>query len=164
MTNEPGDPADDGTDATIDAAGDELLDRLRTAADRHDPAPADLTARAKAAFGGRDLDAELAELLFDSALTSAGTRRGASAESRQLSFQVDDGSIELDLADGRIAGQVVPPEPGAVTLLLPSGLGVSTVADDAGHFSFAAPAGGVVRIRAEVAGRPVTTDWFRLTP
>jgi hypothetical protein len=140
---------------------DQLLDRLRAAAEEHDAVPADLAAGAKAAFGIRDVDGELAALVFDSAHEPAGVRAGAGAP-RQLSFQIDAGSIEVEIDDGRIVGQLVPPASGTVSLLGPTGPSLTAEADDAGHFAFAAPPHGVVRLRATAAGRPVLTDWFTI--
>ena len=49
-----------------------LLAEVRAAAAEHDPVPADVVAAAKASFTWRSIDAELAELIEDSALVGAG--------------------------------------------------------------------------------------------
>ena len=86
----------------IDGAGgterdEELLGELRRAVADLDPVPASVTEFAKAALGWRRIDADLAELLADSALEPerlAGTRAGA-ASVRSVTFRADD--LELDL-------------------------------------------------------------------
>ena len=61
---------------------EEVLRELRSLVDEVDPVPAEVTAFAKAALGWRRIDADLAELLSDSALepeTAALTRSGGGA-------------------------------------------------------------------------------------
>ena len=63
---------------------------------RHDPVPPQVTEFAKAALGWRRVDAELAEILADSALTgaAAGTRSGAQGP-RSVSLRAE--ALTLDL-------------------------------------------------------------------
>src|SRR5207247_10887645 len=55
---------------TMDADHEKLLDELRSLVNRVDPVPEEVTKFADAALGWRRVDAELAELLSDTALES----------------------------------------------------------------------------------------------
>jgi hypothetical protein len=75
---------------------DELLARLRNAANELDPVPEHVLAAARAAITTRRLDEELAELIADSALVD-GAVRAAGSEVRLLSFEAADVSLELQV-------------------------------------------------------------------
>ena len=95
----------------IEAIGDdELVARLAEALPKADPVPAAVTEFAKAAFGWRTIDAELAELVFDSAVDElVGVR--SEDDTRQVTFRAPGVEIEVAvMADGvrRIVGQLVP--------------------------------------------------------
>ena len=85
----------DGQSAA-DAADDELIARLRRVAARADPVPEALLAAASAAFGLRELDVRVAELVRDSAVGASATAvRGLGA--RMLSFEAADAVIECEV-------------------------------------------------------------------
>ena len=95
------------------AAGEsELLDRLREAV-ASDEVPAEVLSAAKAAFTWRTIDAELAELAYDSLEDQAALAgvRGPGGP-RALTFEAGDAVIEIEVeaAGGtrRLEGQVVP--------------------------------------------------------
>ena len=69
----------------------------------------------RAAFAWRTADAELAALTRDSATepVAAGTR-AAGPTVRSVSFVAHGLSIEVDLTNDALHGQVVPPQPGEV--------------------------------------------------
>lgn len=92
---------------------------------------------AYAAIGWRDVDAELAELMFDSALDSAETvLRSAEDSVRMLTFSTARVTIEVEESGGQVIGQVVPPGPTVVELVDPSGsVLVTTETDSLGVFT-----------------------------
>jgi hypothetical protein len=102
-------------DEVIDEhAADELLGRLGEALLAADPVPERVLAGARAAFTWRTIDAELAELVFDSATEPTGVRGGVEDTARQVTFQAPGVEIEVMVIDDgsrRIVGQLVPPEP-----------------------------------------------------
>jgi hypothetical protein len=143
-----------------------LLAELR-AAGALDPVPADAIAAARAAFVWRTIDAELAELTYDSLLEGeeekelAGVRGPATA--RSLTFASDDLTVELDAsavgAGRRLVGQLVPPQPGEVEVRHAGGT-VTVPADELGRFSADVAAGPVsLHCRGGRSPTPVTTDW-----
>ena len=145
---------------------DELFDELRSVLRRTDPVPAKVTDFAKAALGLRRLDAELAELLEDSVLDEAAAlTRGGGA--RSLTFRSDDLTIDVEIQDGHLLGQLAPP-PAAATVELQSENGaVATSADSDALGRFRLALGGEGRFRLRVVrrdpvGAPVETSWFSL--
>src|SRR4029453_11545643 len=95
---------------------DQLLAVLTHVIDETAPVPADALATAMAAdLSG--LDAELAELVFDSLLDQGGTTmRDDPGDVRSLTFTSGDRTIEVDLADGGLVGRVSPAEDTPVEL------------------------------------------------
>ncbi|MFN8111379.1 MAG: hypothetical protein U0Y82_16290 [Thermoleophilia bacterium] len=94
---------------------DEMLRRLGVLMTRTDPVPPQVTLAARAAIAWHRMDAEIAELLFDSAAEEAlaGTR-GVTGGVRQLTFEAPSGAcVEMEVLPGieavRAAGAGAPP-------------------------------------------------------
>lgn len=145
-----------------------LLAELRAHFDRTDPRPEHVDLAAKAAFELRDLDAQIAELLRDSAVDDrhlAGVRGSATA--RLLTFAVgEERFVEVDVAfaDGSLTltGYLVPAAPGELTVEHGSGRATGAV-DVQGRFSVARVSPGPVRLRFVVDGQaPIATQWITL--
>lgn len=116
---------------------DELLERLAVALRSIDPVPPDLVAAAKAARIARNLDAELAELIFDSAVDAAPLAvRGTAL--RSLSFRMDDYvlEVELDVDRGVLRGLLSPAADAQVHVRPDDRDPESVEADDEGRFRF----------------------------
>ena len=148
---------------------DELLDDLRNIFRRTDPVPPEVTEFAQAALGWRRLDADLAELLADSALEADSVALARGGDGRWLTFKADDLTIDVEVqADGNartLLGQLAPP-PAAATVEVQStdGTVVATAAaDELGRFRLTLEADGHVRLRVLREGAaPVETSWFSL--
>jgi hypothetical protein len=150
---------------------DELMTELRELLGRTDPVSAEVTDFARAALGWRRLDADLAELLEDSALEagSAALTRSGGSGSRWLSFRADGVSIEVELsAEGdahTMLGQIAP-APGAASVELQKfdgGTAAAAEADSLGRFRLTFETGGRFRLRllrGDPPGAPVETSWF----
>lgn len=146
-----------------DLDDDALLARLASVTRRVDPVPAGVAAAARDSFDWRDLDRELAELVFDSAVDRdlAGVR--SDDDSRQLTFEGAGLAVEMEVSAGRgLVGQIVPPQPGRVEIRHRRATQV-VHADHLGRFSGELGAGGPVSLvfRPE-AGTAVSTDWHVL--
>jgi hypothetical protein len=151
----------DSTDPTqIDPADAELLAQLRHAVQVSDPVPASMVDAAKGLLTWRTIDAELAELQFDSALDASGVR--GLAWPRQLSFEAREISIEIEVDHDRLVGQVVPPAEIELTLTDTEGAIRSTRSDHVGHFRFTEVESGTVRVTAARPDGSVTTQWFTI--
>jgi hypothetical protein len=144
----------------------DLLERLGGVLDGVDPPPPDVRRAALACFafrrGGDDMDRELAALLYDSTLAPepAGVRAGATgAAQRSLTFQVGDRVIEVELlSQGRLVGQLVPPEPEEVEVVTPKG-STTVTADHLGRFVAEGVRPGPLRLRCGAGATAVVTEW-----
>ena len=111
----------------------ELEVELRQAAARFDPVPPALLQAAAGAFSWRTIDAELAELTFDSLVDQdeLALVRGP-AQRRLLSFQAGGLAIDLEVtsaSSGReLVGQLAPPQQASVEIR--SGTGVVVIEAD----------------------------------
>lgn len=141
---------------------DALEAQLRELARLHDPVPDDVTVAAELAFSMRSLDAELADLAYDSLLDEPVLAGVRGSGSRQLSFEASGLSVEVEVATGvrhRLVGQVVPARPGTIEVRHPGGT-ITTRVDDLGRFTVTLPAGPFsIRCPAGADGRPVETAW-----
>ena len=138
---------------------------------RIDPVPPLVSDTAKASLGWRRLDADLAELLSDSALEaeSFALARGASAPVRSVSFSAGALTIDIEIHrddDQRLLlGQLSPPAPVRVEIQSADGSIVAAVPSDSlGRFRAQLPAGGTIRLRVAGhdagAGAGVETSWI----
>lgn len=149
---------------------DELERELRRLAARVDPVPAEVAQAAAEAFSWRNIDAELAELVFDSLLTTdqAALVRGSPGQ-RLVSFRAAELTIDVEVTatgSGRdLMGQITPPQPATVQIRHRAGV-VSTEADEHGRFRSASLRTGPMSLRlGTAAGRPrpaVVTDWLSI--
>lgn len=149
------------TDSTRD---NEIIEILRRGLHQGDPVPSTVSEFADALFTWRDIDAELAELTFDSVdeTTPAGVRSTSTA--RMISFEVGRWTIDLEFnpATGLLMGSVSPESP--LTVELHSrGAHFAVDLDDSGHFEFegvdAGPASLVFRFEG---GEMIKTSWIVL--
>lgn len=150
-----------------DALGDDqLLELLGRALAEDAAVPERRRAAARAAFGWRSVDAELAALLHDSALEAGAAVRssGAGTGPRTLSFEDDGTTLELehDAAGGELLGEVVG-VPGAVVRVERADTEpVAVRADASGFFRIEGVGTGPVRVVVERDGRALTTPWVTL--
>jgi hypothetical protein len=151
----------------------DLLDELSSVLNRVDPAPPEVTEFATAALGWRRLDADLAELLADSALeteSEALTRSGGS-DGRWLTFRAADLAIDVEIrVDGEVRtllGQLTPPLVAATVEVQAADGSVAAAAesDSLGRFRLTLEAGGRVRLRIlrnDQPTPPVETSWLSI--
>jgi hypothetical protein len=117
---------------------------------------------AKAALGWRRLDADLAELLEDSALESESTAL-ARGGGRLLTFRSDALTIDVQIDSGLLLGQLAPGiERAAIELQDTVGAVAATAESDAlGRFRFALPDGERFRLRVlRPDSSAIETSWF----
>jgi hypothetical protein len=134
-----------------------------------DPVPALVIETAKASLGWRRLDADLAELLSDSALVEQpfALARSGEAPARAVTFSSDGLTIDIEVhADdqGRtLLGQLSPPTPATVEIHPMAQAPLSVEADQLGRFRVRLPVGDTIRLRiVRARGRdgPVETSWI----
>jgi hypothetical protein len=162
---------------TAVAGGDALWGELQGLLARVDPMPAQLLDQVRRSFCWRTIDAELAELSFDSSTdqeSALAVRSGAgpALEPRMLGFGAvvhgQDLSIEVEVdssGDGCVlVGQVFPAGASAVEVQAGSGGSTEVPVDELGRFVIEPVPGGPVRLRVEHAGCAVQTTWVSYTP
>jgi hypothetical protein len=147
-----------------------MMEELRGLFARVDPVPERLDEAARAAYTWRTIDAELAELMRDSAEAEAGelALRGAATGPRLLSFESPRVAIEAEVAVvgprvRRLTGQIVPPLAATVTLEQ-GGARLTAQADELGRFEFPHVGAGPARLRAALpdGGMEIATPWTSL--
>lgn len=147
--------------------GSELEEELRRAAASLDPVPPELLRAAADAFSWRTVDAELAELVYDSLLDQAGPSLVRGPQDRRLlSFQA--GAVTIDLQVTRkgsardLIGQLAPPQQASIEIRAGSGI-VTVDADELGRFRAGSVPAGPMSLRCRLAaagtGPAVSTDW-----
>ena len=145
-------------------ADDHLLALLGTALAVSDPVPDLVHEAAIGAYAWRNIDQELAELVFDSAHELTGVRDRNS--SRQLTFRSATTEVEVMIMDGakrRLVGQLVPARATTVTME-EAGTHIEQPSDEHGRFSFDHLPSGPVRLNIAPRGEAtrVATDWIML--
>ena len=143
---------------------EQLLAALGEAVKAREAVPEWFVETGKNAYAWHNIDAELAQLTYDSQADAGqmAVARSETASIRALTFTSAHLSIELEVADGSLLGQVVPPQPGTLETHTRSGMTTSPV-DEAGFFALepipASPF--LLRFRA-TDGASVMTGWITL--
>ena len=131
-----------------------------------DPVPQLLDDGARAAFGWRTVDAEIAELLRDSAdatddaallVRSGGGPRQLSFESPQLGIEIE--VTETGPRERRLAGQLLPPADATVTVERPGQEPLSVQADELGRFVLEGLRAGALRLHVALRGAQIAIPW-----
>jgi hypothetical protein len=156
---------------TAAADGDALLSELQGLLARVDPVPPQLLDQVCRSFCWRTVDAELAELSFDSLVDrepALAVRCGdLGLEPRMLSFGavVDGGDLSIEVEASAAAdrytlvGQIYPAGATAVQVQTGNGGSTEVPVDELGRFFVEPVPRGPVRLRIEHAGRVVQTTW-----
>jgi hypothetical protein len=142
-----------------------LLAALRAAIEARAAVPAAFVEAGKNAYAWHNIDAELARLAYDSRTDTepAAALRSESASVRALTFQSARFSIELEVADDALFGQLIPAQPGTAEMQTRSGQTVTVPIDDVGCFTIRQPPGGPFRLRCHTeAQAEVRTGWVTL--
>lgn len=152
-----------------DEQDEALIEQLRTALGTQG-APARVTDAAKAALTWLRVDAELAELLSDSALDAepALARGARDAVVRSVSFSAGETIVELEVhpdnGDGRtLLGQLSPAGARAIELQWADGGAAEEARSDLiGRFRLRLERGGTIRLRIadDEADAAVETAWI----
>jgi hypothetical protein len=143
---------------------DEIMSRLRRGLDQSDPVPTDVTEFAKEALSWRTIDAELAQLSYDSTDEATSNTVRSTASARIVGFETGEWMIDLehDAATRELRGQIQRAGRLEVELHV-VGAVLVTGTDELGRFSFdgveAGPVALVIRVES---GETVKTEWIVL--
>jgi hypothetical protein len=148
-----------------DERDEALIEQLRNTL-QADAVPSTVTEAAKAALGWRRIDADLAELLSDSALDPEPAIARGEAVVRSVSFSADKTIVELEIHQDRerrmLLGQLSPAATWTVEVQGADGSAPEPVRSDLlGRFRIALERGGTVRLRlSSAAGAVIETAWI----
>jgi hypothetical protein len=145
---------------------DQLLSALDNALRSARAVPRELVEAGKAAYAWHDIDAELAALTYDSALESRhapAVTRAEPAPLRTLTFVSAQLTIELEVTDDALLGQVVPAQAGALEVRLANRQIITAAVDELGWFVIRPVPAASFRLHCRTAsGASVQTDWISL--
>lgn len=140
-----------------------LLSALREALEAREAVPPAFVTAAKNAYTWHSIDAELAQLAYDSAQEPAVGLRSESASIRALSFVSAHLSIEVEITGDSLLGQLIPARPGAVEIQALDGGTVTVPVDEAGCFTVEPKPGSPFRLRCHTGTQTdVLTGWVTL--
>jgi len=144
---------------------DDLMAELSAAVAEERLIPPGAFEDARAAFllRGVDEELELLTILYDSLLDQESLVRGAEhASVRTLTFSRGEFSVDIEVAEDLIIGQVIPQQSAHVTLASREATVSSTDTDEWGSFTLPRPGSGSVRLIWQTGTEKLVTDWFNL--
>lgn len=146
-------------------ADDRLVEVIRAALHELDGPPPEIVALAKQSLTWRTIDAELAELTYDSAVDGDLVGVRGTGTARALTFEVGAVVIDLEVSDRDTArdvlGQVAPANDVTLSLVRPTGT-VDVALDDLGRFRLTGLPSGPARFVLVGPSGTVGTDWITL--
>jgi hypothetical protein len=146
--------------AAHEAVPDEvLLAALHEAVAAREAVPPDFVAAAKDAYAWHSIDAELAQLTYDSRQeAAAASLRSEPASIRALSFASANLSIEIEITGDTMLGQLIPARPGTVEIQVPDADTVTISVDEAGCFTVDPKPHSPFRLRCHTGHTGTQTD------
>jgi hypothetical protein len=144
---------------------DQLLAVLKESLQAQWDVPADFTAAGRSAYAWRNIDAELAELTYDSLQDHAPSPsvRSETASIRSLTFTSNHLSIEMEVNEDSLLCQLVPTDEATIELQTRAGVIARIEADEVGCFPIRPIPSAPFRLRCETAdGATVVTGWIIL--
>jgi len=143
---------------------EELLAALGDALRARQEVPEWFVETGKNAYAWHNIDAELAQLTYDSLVDRerAAVVRSEAASIRALTFTSTRLSIELEVGQGSLLGQIIPPRAGTLEVHTTAGVTSSPV-DEIGWFAVAPIPNSPFRLRCRTEdGADVLTGWVTL--
>jgi hypothetical protein len=143
---------------------DKLLAALREAMSVREAVPTWFVETGKDAYAWHDIDAELAQLTYDSHSDErmAAVTRSETASIRALTFTSNQLSMELEVTEDGLLGQIIPPRVGALEIHTTAGI-MTAMVDELGFFAVEPKPDGSFRLRWRTSdGVDVITGWIAL--
>src|SRR5258708_38261855 len=144
---------------------EELLAALREALRAREAVPPEFVEAAKNAFAWHNIDAELAQLTYDSSRDSdyEPSVRAEAASIRALTFTSAHLTIELEVTRDSLLGQIIPVQAGVIKIQPRDGAVTVFPGDEISCFSVRPIPTGPVRLRSRTAaGLDALTGWITL--
>jgi hypothetical protein len=142
-----------------------LLAALRQALRARQAVPAEFVEAAKNAFAWHNIDAELAQLTYDSTRDAdlVPSMRTEAASIRALTFTSAHLTIELEVTPDSLLGQIVPTQAATIKVQSRAGLETAVSADEIGCFMIRPIPPVPFRLHCRTgAGIDVLTGWITL--
>ena len=143
---------------------EELLAALGEAIKARQAVPEWFVETGKNAYAWRDIDADLAQLTYDSLVDRerAAAVRSEAASIRALTFTSARSSIELEVAKSSLLGRIIPPRAGTLEVHTTTGM-TSSPADEIGCFVVEPIPDSPFRLRCRTDdGADMLTGWITL--
>jgi hypothetical protein len=143
---------------------DELLSALRQALRAREAVPSGFVDAGRNAFAWHNIDAELAELTYDSGRDDemAASIRAEAASVRALTFRSAHLTIELEVGQDSLLGQIVPAQIASVSVQ-PADAEASEPTDEVGCFVIRPLPASPFRLHCRTAaGVEALTGWITL--
>ena len=142
-----------------------LLVALGEAIKASQAVPAWFVETGKNAFAWHNIDAELAQLTYDSNedKREAAVMRSERASIRALTFTSAHLSLELEVTENSLLGQIIPPRTGTLEIHTRTGQISTTEVDEIGCFAVDPIPDSPFRLRCRSAdGTDVLTGWITI--
>jgi len=144
---------------------DELVAALREAVRSREAVPPEFVEAGKSAFAWHNIDAELAQLTYDSSrdMLYEPSLRAEAASIRALTFTSADLTIELEVSEDSLLGQIIPAQRGTVRVQPADGAETTVSADEIGCFAIRPIPSRPFRLYCQTAaGTGTLTGWITL--
>ena len=144
---------------------DRLLGALSQALKARQAVPSWFIETGKNAFAWHNIDAELAQLTYDSQQDqrAAAVLRSETASIRALTFTSAHLSLELEVTGNSLLGQLLPPRAGELEIQTRAGGVGTTEVDEIGCFLVDPIPDSPFRLRCQAAdGTDVLTGWIMI--
>jgi hypothetical protein len=144
---------------------DRLLAALGQALKAREAVPAWFIETGKNAFAWHNIDAELAQLTYDSDQDQRAVAvvRSETASIRALTFTSAHLTLELEVTGNLLLGQLLPPRAGQLEIHTKAGVISTTEVDEIGCFSVDPIPDSPFRLRCRTAdGTDVLTGWITI--
>jgi hypothetical protein len=144
---------------------DELLAALREAVRARRAVPPEFVRAGQSVFAWHNIDAELAQLTYDSSQDTLyqPSLRAEAASIRALTFTSAHMTIELEVGQDSLLGQIIPAQRGTVGIQPRDGAETTVSADEIGCFSICPIPSGPFRLHCQTAaGTGALTGWVAL--
>jgi hypothetical protein len=112
-----------------------------------------------------DIDAELAQLTYDSSRDRdrSASVRSETASIRALTFTSAHMSVELEVTEGSLLGQIMPPGDGTIEVQTQAGVTTAVPIDEIGCFAIEPVPPNPFRLHCRTGrGLDVVTGWITL--
>ena len=144
---------------------DRLLAALREAFRAREAVPAEFVEAGKSAFAWHNIDAELAQLTYDSSRDCDYelAMRAEDASIRALTFTSANLTIELEVTEDSLLGQVIPAQAGTIRVQPMDSAETTVSADEIGCFAIRPIPSGAFRLHCRAASDvEALTGWITL--